>query len=188
MKKIVRLTEGDITRIVKRVMNESPLLLGDPDYESDYKNRDSDEDDDNLSDDEFMSKYRNKDLGWDAPTNRRLNRLRDIKGNYKKRKGMGMNEAKRPLSVDGTNLPGGIKKRVIDSLESAAYYTKGTRHSANEIMRHYIDKGHNVVMYVKGNNRIFVEPMTNRAFDEGDNYVGKVTGNMDDWAMDYFDN
>jgi hypothetical protein len=51
MKKIVRLTESDITRIVKRVMNESPLLLGDPDYESNH--RDSDEDDDNLSDDGF---------------------------------------------------------------------------------------------------------------------------------------
>ena len=118
MKKIVRLTENDITRIVKRVMNE----------------------------------------------------------------------AKRPSNVGTTNLPGGIKKRVIDSLESAAYYTKGTRHSADNIIRHYIDKGHDVIMYSKGSDRVFVETMTNRAYDEQDNMVGKVTGNMDDWAMDYFEN
>jgi hypothetical protein len=30
--------------------------------------------------------------------------------------------------------------------------------------------------------------MGNRVFDENDMMVGKITGNMDDWAMDYFDN
>ena len=43
-------------------------------------------------------------------------------------------------------------------------------------------------MYSKGNNRIFVEPMDNRVFDENDRMVGKITGDMDDWTMDYFDN
>jgi hypothetical protein len=185
MKKIVRLTESDITRIVKRVMNESPLLLGDPDYESNYRDYDE-EDDDDLSDDDFMSKYRDYSPSWDVPTDKKLERMRRIRN--KNRGGMGMNEAKRPSSVNRTNLPGGIKKRVIDSLESAAYYTKGTKHSSDNIVRHYINKGRDVVMYSKGNNRIFVEPMDNRVFDENDRMVGKITGDMDDWAMDYFDN
>jgi hypothetical protein len=89
MKKIVRLTESDITRIVKRVMNESPLLLGDPDYESNY--RDSDEDDDDLSDDDFMSKHRDYSPSWDVPTDKKLERMRRIRN--KNRGGMGMNEA-----------------------------------------------------------------------------------------------
>jgi hypothetical protein len=37
------------------------------------------ENDDHLSDDEFMDKYKGKDLGWDAPTNKKLERMRSIR-------------------------------------------------------------------------------------------------------------
>jgi hypothetical protein len=261
MKKIVRLTESDITRIVKRVMNESPLLLGDPNdsYDND---RDSDEDDDDLSDDEFMSKYRNKDipgwdtpnnkklnrirhirnknrggismdedlqllgdpkyrggndewdtphsekridrelsdkefyekyknkdLGWDTPTNRRLNRLRGIEGNYKKRKGKGMNEALGLLDKKKySDLPGGIVKRKITDYASAKRYTMGTKVSADLIMR-MIDMGGDVFMYTdRSSDKIFVDSKNKRVYNNEDMMVGKITGNMDDWAMDYFDN
>jgi hypothetical protein len=244
MKKIVRLTESDITRIVKRVMNESPLLLGDSDYESDYRDSSMNEVlgllnkktypdlpggivKRRITDYASAKKYTmgtknsaehllrliemgggsvfmytdrsNDKIFVDTSTKRVYDQLSRVIGkitgdmddwamDYFDDNRKSMNESKRPSSVDRTNLPGGIKKRVIDSLESAAYYTKGTRHSSDNIVRHYINKGRDVVMYSKGNNRIFVEPMGNRVFDENDMMVGKITGNMDDWAMDYFEN
>lgn len=189
MKKIVRLTESDITRIVKRVMNEAkgPLLLGDPDdsYDDD---RDSDGDD-NLSDKEFYMKYAgSEDLGWDVPHNKRRNRLRDIKGNYKKRKGNGMNEALGLLDRKKySDLPGGIVKRKITDYASAKRYTMGTKVSADLIMR-LIERGGSVFMYTdRSSDKIFIDTLSKGVYDQLDRRIGEVTGNMDDWAMDYFD-
>ena len=179
MKKIVRLTESDITRIVKRVMNESPLLLGDPNdsYDND---RDSDEDDDdNLSDDEFMSKYRNKDIpGWDTPNNKKLNRLRDIRGNYKKRKGKGMNEALGLLDKKKYDFPkkksiGNITGRKITDYTSAKRYTMGTRISADDIMR-YINKGHDMYVYINGDKRVYLDTTSGDAYSEKDEHILNV--------------
>jgi hypothetical protein len=112
MKKIVRLTESDITRIVKRVMNESPLLLGDPDYKSDY--RDSyEDDDDNLSDEEFMSKYRNKDIpGWDTPhSEKRIDRELSDKEFYEKYKNKYL----------GWDVPHNQKRNRMSSIKSKGF-------------------------------------------------------------------
>jgi len=184
MRKIVRLTESDITRIVKRVMNESPLLLGDPDYESNY--RDSDEDDDDLSDDEFMSKYRDYSPSWDVPSDKKLERLRRIRN--KNRGGMGMNEALGLLDKKKySDLPGGIVKRKITDYASAKRYTMGTKISADDIMR-LIDMGGDVFMYTdRSSDKIFVDGLTKKVYNNEDMMVGKITGSMDDWAMDYFD-
>jgi hypothetical protein len=184
MKKIVRLTENDITRIVKRVMNEAkgPLLLGDPDdsYDDD---RDSDGDD-NLSDKEFYMKYAgSEDLGWDVPHNKRRNRLRDIKGNYKKRKGDSMNEA-----VVG-QISGGIVKRKITDYASAMKYAMGTKISVEDLMRHIDKTGADVFMYTdRSGDKIFIDTFTKGVWDRLDRRIGEVTGNMDDWAINYFDN
>ena len=195
MKKIVRLTESDITRIVKRVMNESPLLLGDPNdsYDND---RDSDEDDDNLTDDEFMSKYRNKGIsGWDTPTNRRrLNRLRDIEGKYKKRKGM--NEAlglldKRKYDFPKKKSIGNITGRKITDYASAKRYTMGTRISADDIMR-YINKGHDMYVYINGDKRVYLDNTTGDAYSEKDEHIlnvkkGGSFGSQYDRLEDYLE-
>jgi hypothetical protein len=189
MKKIVRLTESDITRIVKRVMNESPLLLGDPDYESNYRDSDEDDDDD-LSDDDFMSKYRNKDIpGWDTPNNKKLERMRSIRN--KKRGGMNEglfpNDFTKSKVLQNKDLSDGVKKRIIDTEEKAIKYTKGTKHSATNLIRFYIDKGHPVLMYVKGPKRLFIDTETGKIFNEIDQYLAKADylENFDKYAIEY---
>jgi len=170
MKKIVRLTESDITRIVKRVMNESPLLLGDPDYESNY--RDSDEDDDDLSDDDFMSKYRDYSPSWDVPTDKKLERMRRIRN--KNRGGMGMNEdLKRKYDFPKKKSIGNITGRKITDYASAKKYTMGTRISADDIMR-YIDKGHDIYVYINGDKRVYLDSTSGDAYSEKDEHILNV--------------
>jgi hypothetical protein len=177
-----------LKKIDKYYLGEAkgPLLLGDPDdsYDDD---RDSDGDD-NLSDKEFYMKYAgSEDLGWDVPHNKRRNRLRDIKGNYKKRKGSGMNEALGLLDKKN-DLPGGIVKRKITDYASAKRYTMGTKISAEHLMR-YIERGADVFMYTdRSSDKIFIDTLSKGVYDQLDRRIGEVTGNMDDWAMDYFDN
>lgn len=174
MKKIVRLTESDITRIVKRVMNESPLLLGDPDYESNY--RDSDEDDDDLSDDDFMSKHRDYSPSWDVPTDKKLERMRRIRN--KNRGGMGMNEAlgllgKRKYDFPKKKSIGNITGRKITDYASAKRYTMGTMISADDIMR-YINKGHDIYVYINGDKRVYLDSTSGDAYSEKDEHILNV--------------
>jgi hypothetical protein len=80
-----------------KVYNELDQYMGNFKREGYGKFMDYLENDDHLSDDEFMDKYKGKDLGWDAPTNKRLNRMRDINikkfGDKLNKKRGGMNEA-----------------------------------------------------------------------------------------------
>ena len=130
MKKIVKLTESDITRIVKRIMSEDLELLGNPE-----------------------------------------------KGENKK--------PKKTTHPEDKNFRNGVVKRVIDTLERAAYYTKGTKHDAQSIM-YYIDKGHDIIMYGKGNNKIFIDTMTGSFYDEADHYLGKIK-NIDKLSTEEMD-
>jgi hypothetical protein len=64
----------------------------------------------------------------------------------------------------------------------------GTKVSADLIMR-MIDMGGDVFMYTdRSSDKIFVDSKNKRVYNNEDMMVGKITGNMDDWAMDYFDN
>jgi hypothetical protein len=193
MKKIVRLTESDITRIVKRVMNESPLLLGDPDYESNYRDSDEDDDDD-LSDDDFMSKYRDYSPSWDVPTDKKLERMRRIRN--KNRGGMGMNEAlgllgKRKYDIPKKKSIGNITGRKITDYASAKRYTMGTRISADDIMR-YIDKGHDIYVYINGDKRVYLDSTSGDAYSEKDEHIlnvkkGGSFGSQYDRLEDYLE-
>ena len=250
MKKTIRLTEADLTRIVKRIINEDLALLGDDnDYPKkksigniigrkietsedaryytrgtkisvdnlmrlldmdhniyvyingdkrvflDYttgnaysekdililnvkkggsfgsqfnKLEDYLENDDDLSDDEFMGKYKDKDLGWDAPTNKKLERMRSIRN---KKRG-GMNEDLMGL-LDGDNdYPkkksiGNIIGRKIETSEDARKYTRGTKISVDNLMT-YLDKGHDVYVYINGDKRVFLDYTTGNAYSEKD--------------------
>jgi hypothetical protein len=62
-----------------KVFNELDRYMGNFRKEGYGKFIDYLENDDDLSDEEFMKKYRGKDLGWDAPTNKKLERMRSIR-------------------------------------------------------------------------------------------------------------
>lgn len=87
-----------------------------------------------------------------------------------------------------SDLPGGIVKRKITDYASAKKYTMGTKVSADDMMR-YIYKGADVFMYTdRSGDKIFIDTFSKGAFNQLDRRIGDVTGNMDDWAMDYFEN
>jgi hypothetical protein len=131
-----------------------------------------------LSDDEFMSKHRDYSPSWDVPTDKKLNRLRDIRGNYKKRKGKGMNEAlgllgKRKYDFPKKKSIGNITGRKITDYASAKRYTMGTRISADDIMR-YIDKGHDIYVYINGDKRVYLDSTSGDAYSEKDEHILNV--------------
>jgi hypothetical protein len=160
--------------------------LGDPDKPMKKSKKD---DDDDLSDEEFMKKYKGKDLGWDAPTNKKLERMRSIRN--KKRGGMNEglfpNDFTKSKVLQNKDLSDGVKKRIIDTEEKAIKYTKGTKHSATNLIRFYIDKGHPVLMYVKGPKRLFIDTETGKIFNEIDQYLAKADylENFDKYAIEY---
>ncbi len=88
---------------------------------------------------------------------------------------------------ENKDLPGGIVKRKITDFASAKRYTMGTKVSAELIMR-IIERGGDVFMYTdRSSDKIFIDTLTKQVYNQLDNQIGKVTGYMDDWAMDYFD-
>ena len=103
MKKIVRLTENDITRIVKRVMNEAKE-------------------------------------SYDYPKQKTI---------------------------------GNIVGRKIKSMEDAIYYTKGTMVGADNIMR-FLDKGHDIYVYINGDKRVFLDRTSGDAYSEKDQHILNV--------------
>jgi hypothetical protein len=88
---------------------------------------------------------------------------------------------------ENEDLPGGIVKRKITDFASAKRYAMGTKVSAELIMK-IIERGGDVFMYTdRSSDKIFIDTLTKQVYDQLDRRIGKVTGYMDDWAMDYFD-
>ena len=88
---------------------------------------------------------------------------------------------------ENEDLPGGIVKRKITDFASAKRYAMGTKVSADNIMK-IIERGGDVFMYTdRSSDKIFIDTLTKQVYNQLDNRIGKVTGYMDDWAMDYFD-
>jgi len=97
-----------------KVYNELDQYMGNFKRDGYGKFMDYLENDDHLSDDEFMDKYKGKDLGWDAPTNKKLERMRSIRN---KKRG-GMNEDLMGLLDGDSDSPESIEcaKSYVDFL------------------------------------------------------------------------
>jgi hypothetical protein len=135
----------------------------------------------------IMNPENNKKIFVLTKSGRVYNELDEYMGNYKKEgyeeffdylESNSMNEAlgllgKRKYDIPKKKSIGNITGRKITDYASAKRYTMGTRISADDIMR-YIDKGHDIYVYINGDKRVYLDRTSGDAYSEKDEHILNV--------------
>ena len=213
MKKIVKLTENDISRIVKRVIRENEdmgnpikcaekylyfaFLSGRKGGDLRYWNNDVVPKKNDIAAYKRFIKYLKDVMDTPIYDDEECEGITfdDVAPFIRKlylKQIESLNEGyyypKQRSINESDDLPGGIVKRKITDYASAKKYTMGTKVSADSIMG-LIEKGVDVFMYTdRSSDKIFIDTLTKRVYDQLDRRIGQVSdGGYDEFAMDYFE-